>query len=101
LYADAWSVFVNVVGKRELPRLDYFSGGFHYRIPTVGAVVEKGVVLANLQLPGFTTRYTVDGTEPTGNSKLYQSPITEKGIIQLKVFNGRGRGSRTITIENK
>jgi len=94
------SVFVNVVGKKELPRLDYLSGGFNYRIPTVGAVVENGAVHANLQLPGLIIRYTADGTEPTVNSKPYQFPVTEKGIIQLKVFDSKGRGSRIITIEN-
>lgn len=100
LYNDAWSVFVNVVGKKELPRLNYFSGGFNYRIPTVGAVVENGNVSVNLQLPGLAIRYTIDGTEPTINSKIYQTAITEKGIIKIKVFDSKGRGSRIITIEN-
>lgn len=100
LYNDAWSEFVNVVGKKELPRLDYLSGGFNYRIPTAGAVVENGAVHANLQLPGLTIRYTTDGAEPTVNSQPYQSAITEKGVIKLKVFDGRGRGSRTTAIQN-
>jgi hexosaminidase len=100
LYNEAWSVFVNVVGKRELPKLDYLSGGFKYRIPTVGAVIENGIVLANLQLPSFTIRYTTDGTEPTVNSKIYEAGIAEKGTIQLKVFNATGRAGRTITIQN-
>jgi hexosaminidase len=100
MYNDAWSVFVNVLGKQELPRLDYLSGGFRYRIPTAGAMVENGKVLANLQLPGFIIRYTTDGTDPTINSKIYEDAITEKGTIKMKVFNTSGRGSRTITIEN-
>ncbi len=33
LYADAWSSFLNVIGKRELPLLDYYAGGYGYRIP--------------------------------------------------------------------
>jgi hexosaminidase len=100
LYNDAWSVFVNVVGKRELPKLDYLSGGFKYRIPTVGVVVKDGKVLANLQLPGLTIRYTTDGTKPTINSKIYEAGIAAKGTIQLKVFNATGRAGRTITIQN-
>ncbi|MBS1502434.1 MAG: carbohydate-binding domain-containing protein, partial [Bacteroidetes bacterium] len=33
LYQIAWVNFLNVLGKRELPRLDYFNGGYSYRIP--------------------------------------------------------------------
>lgn len=100
LYANAWSVFVNVVGKKELPRLNYLSGGFNFRIPTAGAVVDNAAVHANVQLPGLTIRYTTDGTEPTINSMKYEQPVTEKGIIKLKVFDSKGRGSRTTTIQN-
>jgi hexosaminidase len=101
LYNEAWSVFANVIGKRELPRLDELAGGFNYRIPTVGAMVENGTVVANVQLPGLTIRYTSDGTEPTVKSNLYTGPVAEKGTIRLKVFNGKGRSSRTISVENK
>lgn len=99
-YNDAWSVFVNVMGKRELPRLDYLFGGFNYRLPAVGAVIENGVVLVNVQFPGLIIRYTTDGKEPTVNSKQYQNAIIQKGSINIKVFDNRGRGSRTTTIQN-
>lgn len=100
-YNEAWSVFANVIGKRELPRLDELAGGFKYRIPTVGAVAENGKVVANIQLPGLTIRYTTDGTEPALNSKIYEGPVADKGIIRLKVFNNKGRSGRTISVENK
>jgi len=101
LYNKAWSVFVNTLGKKELPRLDYYSSGVNYRIPTVGAVVENGKVLANIQIPGFTIRYTTDETEPTSKSKIYMTPIAEKGIITLCAFTKSGRKGRSIQIENK
>jgi hexosaminidase len=101
MYARDWSQFVNMIGKRELPRLDYFSGGYKYRIPWAGAVAENGLVKVNLQLPGLVIRYTTDGTEPTVQSRLYKEPIAEKGVIKIKVFDGKGRGSLTTTIENK
>jgi len=100
LYNNAWSVFVNVIGKRELPRLDYLSGGFHYRIPTAGVIVKDGNVNVNVQFPGLLIRYTTDGTDPSAMSVLYLSAITQKGTIKLKVFNSKGRSGRTITIEN-
>jgi hexosaminidase len=101
LYNQSWSAFVNTVGKRELPRLNHFAGGFHYRIPTVGAIQKQGNILLNLQLPGLAIRYTTDGSEPTINSKKTSAIITEKGVIKIRVFDSIGRGSRTTTIENK
>jgi len=101
LYNEAWSVFANVLGKRELPRLDYFAGGYNYRIPAAGAVVENGKAGVNLQLPGFAIRYTTDGSEPTPQSKLYSGAIPDKGVLKIKVFNGKGRGSHTMVVENR
>ena len=99
LYNDAWSVFVNTVGKQELFKLNYYQGGVNFRIPTVGAKRVDGKVLANIQLPGMQIRYTTDGTEPTVNSPLYTSPIVSTGIVKLRAFDSRGRGSRTVEIE--
>lgn len=99
LYDQAWSEFVNVLGKKELPRLSYYSGGFDYRIPTAGAVLSNGNVAANVQFPGFVVRYTVDGTEPVADSKVYTTPIPANGKVKLRVFNTLGRGSRTIEIK--
>ena len=100
LYNKDWSEFVNVVGKRELTRLNYYQGVAGFRIPTVGARVIDGTVQANIQLPGLIIRYTTDGTEPTINSKQYEQPITEKGLIKLRAFDSKGRGGRTITMNN-
>ncbi|MFT2011345.1 family 20 glycosylhydrolase [Pontibacter sp. 13R65] len=101
LYEEAWSRFVNVLGKRELPRLNSYAGGFQYRIPTAGAVVENGQLKANCQLPGFIIRYSIDGSEPTTTSNQYTSPLSENGTYRFKVFNAAGRGGRTITIVHK
>ncbi len=68
LFRDAYSAFANVVGKRELPRLDRESPVWSYRIPKPGLKVEGGQVRASLEIPGFVLRYTTDGTEPTAKS---------------------------------
>ena len=101
LYGQAWTEFVNVLGKRELPRLDHYAGGFRYRIPTPGAIAENGRVIANAQFPGMVIRYTTDGSEPTQKSKVYAGPITAKGTVKLRAFNSTGRAGRTVTVENK
>ncbi len=100
LYSHAWSQFVNVVGKRELTKLNYYQGGANFRIPTVGAKQMNGAIHANIQLPGLTIRYTNDGSEPTLNSKQYVQPIADKGVIKLRAFDSKGRGGRTIEVTN-
>ena len=98
LYNKAWSEFVSTVAARELPRLDTYAGGFAYRIPTAGAKVVSGKLMANVQFPGMTIRYTTDGTEPTATSPVYTEPIPATGTIKLKVFNKAGRSGQTMTL---
>jgi hexosaminidase len=100
LYEEAWSAFVNTVGKRELTRLDYYHNGYHYRIPAPGATIENGKVRANVQLPGLTIRYTTDGKEPSGKSRIYNGPVAEKGTVKLRAFTAKGRGGNTTEIRN-
>ena len=98
LYQEAWSRVVNTVGKRELPRLDQEGWNLKYRIPTPGLKVVDGAVLCNLQLPGFTLRYTTDGSEPTAGSPAVQGPIPAAGVVRVAAFNGRGRKGATAVL---
>jgi len=94
-FDQAWNEFANVVGQREMPRLDYLFGGFNYRLPPPGAVVRDGQLHANIDFPGLEIRYTVDGSEPDANSHKYSGPVEVSGPVRLKSFDTRGRGSRT------
>ncbi|WP_255156257.1 family 20 glycosylhydrolase [Ferruginibacter sp. HRS2-29] len=100
-YNDAWSSFVSITGNSLLPMLDRYNGGYNYRIPPAGAIVSDNAVLANTQFPGFEIRYTVNGGDPTFKSNLYRAPITDKGLVRLRVFNREGRAGYTTVIENK
>ncbi|MDB5021448.1 MAG: beta-N-acetylhexosaminidase [Pedobacter sp.] len=100
LYNTAWSEFVNVIGKQELPKLDYYAGGFNYRIPAPGVSLVNGSIAANILIPGLTIRYTTDGTEVTKSSPVYKQPIPAKGTVKLAAFNQKGRGGATITLKN-
>src|SRR3990172_9531188 len=95
LYRDAWSRFVHVLGKRELPRLDREGPGLNYRIPTPGLKAEGGVVHCSVELPGFTLRYTTDGSEPSVKSPEVRGPIPFRGTISVAAFNATGRKGHT------
>jgi hexosaminidase len=98
LYQEAWSRFVNVVGKRELPRLDQEGLAISYRIPAPGLQVADGTVRCNLQLPGFMLRYTTDGSEPNAKSPAVEAPIPATGTIRVAAFDARGRKGATSTL---
>jgi hexosaminidase len=94
LYNIAWVKFLNVVGKRELPRLSYLDGGFNYRIPKPGVAARDGKYFANEQFPGLTIRYTTDGTEPAATSPEYKDAVTNAGTgLKFRAFDNKGRGS--------
>src|SRR2546427_5185452 len=95
LYREGWSRFVNVLGQRELPRLDREVPGVNYRIPTPGLKVEDGVVRCSVELPGFILRYTTDGSEPTVRSALVRGPIPLGGTVRVAAFNTTGRKGHT------
>jgi hexosaminidase len=95
LYGEAWSRFVNQVGKRELPRLDREVPGISYRIPTPGLEPDGGSVRASLELPGFTLHYTTDGSEPTARSPVVHGPIPLHGTISVAAFSATGRKGHT------
>jgi hexosaminidase len=93
-----WNEFANRLGQRELPRLDVSSSTpLLYRVPIPGVRIENGVLSANVEAPGLTLRYTLDGTEPTSASPLYEKPVPLPAGAHPKVaaFTTTGRRSRS------
>ncbi|MEZ2339059.1 family 20 glycosylhydrolase [Mucilaginibacter sp. RCC_168] len=92
-YETAWSGFLNVLGKRELPRLSYYEGGYNYRIPKPGISLQDGKYLSNIDYPGLTIRYTTNGKDPDDKSKPYTGPVNYNGgVIKFRAFDVKGRG---------
>lgn len=96
---DSWNIFVNTLAHKDLPRLNYLNEGYNYRIPLPGAVVENGMIKANVAFPGLTIRYTTDGSEPTDKSPIYKGSIQTTTNVKLRSFDASGRGSRTVRVE--
>jgi hexosaminidase len=92
LYNQDWSKFLNILGKRELPRLAYYNSGYSFRIPKPGVILQDGKYISNIQFPGMIIRYTTDGTEPNANSKIYQGPVNATGVVKFRAFDAKGRG---------
>jgi hexosaminidase len=50
-----WERFANVLGKKELPKLEKL--GIAYRVEIPGGIIEGGVLRANVSLPGLSIEY--------------------------------------------
>jgi hexosaminidase len=95
----SWNGFANVIGQREMPRLDHIFGGYHYRIPPPGGVIKEGMLYANSGFPGVAIRFTTDGSDPDAGSPVYKGPVKVSGVVKLASFDSRGRSSRISVVE--
>jgi len=95
---SAWNVFAASIAARDLPRLSYFNGGYQYRIPPPGVVLENGEVKANSSLPGLMIRYTTDGTDPVSSSPLYTVPVKTTGKMKLRCFDSSGKAGKIVSL---
>ncbi|MFC6101103.1 family 20 glycosylhydrolase [Olivibacter domesticus] len=97
-YQKAWSAFLHTVAKRELARLDFYNGGYLYRVSTPGVKKIGDKIHANIQLPGFTIHYTTDGSEPTIKSPVYKDPLPFEKGMKFSAFNNQGRSGRSVQL---
>ncbi|GAD80308.1 beta-N-acetylhexosaminidase [Vibrio ezurae] len=54
-----WTRFANVMGQRELAKLE--KAGIDYRLPVPGAAIVDGKLAMNIQFPGVALQYSTDG----------------------------------------
>jgi len=101
LQRAAWSGFANALGQRVLPRLDLDGSNLAYRIAPPGLMADGERVLVNYVTPGFTLRYTVDGSEPSAASKPVDGPIMERGLIRVAAFDRNGRRGASASIDRR
>lgn len=94
-----WNTFVNSLARKELPKLNYVGGGYNYRVPTPGAIIENGLLYINHEYPGMKLYFTIDGAEPTLNSKVYTEPIKVSNTAAIKAIDSEGKGSQTISVK--
>lgn len=95
LTAD-WNRFANVVGQRELAKLE--KAGIDYRLPVPGATIKNGHLAMNVQFPGVTLQYSLDG-EQWQNFDAANAPKVN-GKVWIRSLSASGqRASRVTMIE--
>jgi hexosaminidase len=88
-----WNLFANTLASRELPRLK-FLGGFNYRVPPPGAIIENGFLKANSEYPGLKIFYREVGCEQ--EFREYVAPVSVNGSVVLKCVDSSGTSSNVV-----
>lgn len=94
-----WNQFANTIAQKEFARLAHTNGGYAYRVPPAGVIIENGEAKANVALPGVNIHYTTNGSEPTEQSAIYNKPIPAMGTLKFKTFDASGKSGRTVVQE--
>jgi hexosaminidase len=88
-----WLVFSQTLGEKELAKLDL--AGVFYRVPTVGAKIESGILSANMAIKGLPIEYRVNN----GQWQTYQQPVKVKGLVQVRArTRDKQRAGRTMEV---
>ncbi|GAB2935941.1 beta-N-acetylhexosaminidase [Hafnia psychrotolerans] len=94
-----WMLFANLIGQRELPKMD--AAGVAYRIPVPGARVVDGKLEANVSLPGLAIEYSLDGGEQWLRYDDAQKPQVS-GKVWVRAASAEGkRFSRAEQVDGK
>lgn len=97
-----YNLFVNKIGRVELPKLDAEYDSLNYRMPSVGVKIIDGNIHVNTEMPGFSIHYTTDGSDPTINSPVYTIPIAldAETVYKFVTSSPKGRLGRVVAYSN-
>ncbi|CAI2086737.1 beta-N-acetylhexosaminidase [Serratia ficaria] len=87
-----WLRFANLLGQRELAKLD--KGGVSYRLPVPGARVTGGKLEANISLPGLGIEYSTDGGKQWQRYDANAGPAVSGEVLVRAVSPDGKRYSR-------
>lgn len=91
-----WRRFANLLGQRELPKLD--KAGLNYRLPVPGARIVNGILSMNVALPGVTLEYSLDKGESWQRYDLNRPPAVSGAVAIRSVSSDGQRSSRVETL---
>ena len=83
-----WQRFANIVGQRELAKLD--RRGIDYRVPQPGARIIGGKLQANIALPGLTIQYSTDAGKRWQRYDDDHQPEVAVGEVLIRAVSADG-----------
>ncbi|MCD9540065.1 family 20 glycosylhydrolase [Photobacterium carnosum] len=91
---NEWQRFANVLGQRELAKLD--AAGIQYRVPVPGAKIENGKLAMNVSMPGLTLQYSMDEGK-TWNTYDAKAQPSVTGKVEIRAVSGNGKRFSRVT----
>ena len=91
---DEWESFANVLGQRELAKLD--AAGIDYRVPVPGAKIVGGVLDMNVSMPGLGLEYSLDNGKTWTTFNPAAKPKVE-GEVSIRAVSGNGERYSRVT----
>ncbi|MGL5385447.1 MAG: beta-N-acetylhexosaminidase [Serratia sp. (in: enterobacteria)] len=83
-----WLRFANLIGQRELAKMD--KAGVSYRLPVPGARIVAGKLEANISLPGLGIEYSTDGGKQWQRYDDKARPAVA-GDVQIRAISPDGK----------
>ena len=91
---NEWQRFANVLGQRELAKLD--AAGIQYRVPVPGAKIENGKLAMNVSMPGLTLQYSTDAGKAWNTYDAKAQPSVT-GNVEIRAVSGDGKRFSRVT----
>jgi hexosaminidase len=80
---ESWQLFSRVLGQKEFTKLELAK--IDYRLPTVGAVIEQGILKANIAFPGLIIEYQLQSTDSENQAWLqYKEPVKVNTAVNIR-----------------
>lgn len=84
-FNQALALYYEKISEKEMPF--WVKNNVNFRIPLPGLMMKDGELYANVAIEGAQIRYTTDGTEPTAQSALWETPVKcDAPVIKAKTF---------------
>jgi hexosaminidase len=92
----AWDTFVNTLGQVTFPLLSFYrpvglgdaaTTGVNYRIPLPGAIIDGGVLRANVRNPGMRIEVSTDGR--TWSAYRHPTRVGDWALLRTRAADGR------------
>ena len=96
-FDKALALYYEKISDMEMPY--WAKNGINFRLPHPGLLVKDGTLYANTAIRGAEIRYTMDGSEPTVNSALWEIPVKcDASVVKAGTFY-QGKASLPITLK--
>jgi len=96
-FDKALALYYEKISDMEMPY--WAENGINFRLPHPGLLVKDDTLYANTAIRGAEIRYTMDGSEPTVNSALWEMPMKcDASVVKAGTFY-QGKASLPITLK--